>query len=66
MLINLMTEIQTAEMLSISVSKLQRDRWNNIGLSYVKIGKAVRYSSEDVMKYIHDKTVKTKKKAEEN
>ena len=47
--IRYLTEGKVAEITGLSLSKLRQDRFNRRGLPYVKFGKTVRYSQEDVI-----------------
>lgn len=48
----LLNEIMVAQLLGVSVQKLQRDRWAGRSIPYVKLGRAVRYRVEDVEAYL--------------
>ena len=48
----LITEHQAAEILGLSVKTLRRWRWQRRGITWVKIGEAVRYSTDDLQAYI--------------
>ena len=56
-MVTLITEDKAAKMLGVTRAKLQKDRWANTGLEYVKIGKSVRYVQEAVEAYITAKTI---------
>ena len=56
-----LTEKEVAEMLGISVSKLRRDRWLNIGIPYTKFNRSVRYLVDDVEAVIKSNRVETNK-----
>ncbi len=56
-----LTEKEVAEMLGISVSKLRRDRWLNIGIPYTKFNRSVRYMIEDVEAIIRNNRIETSK-----
>lgn len=47
----LLSEKTVAKMLSISVSLLQHQRLVGKGLKYVKIGRAVRYATSEVIRF---------------
>ncbi len=47
----LLTEKETANMLRVSTSFLQKERFKHQGLPYVKIGKSVRYLYDDIVAY---------------
>lgn len=53
----LINEETAAKILGITKSKLQRDRWLNTGIPYVKIGKSIRYSRETVEAFITSNTI---------
>ncbi len=55
----LFTEIQLAERLQVSVKTLQNQRWQKVGIPYLKIGRAVRYRRIDVELYLEQSVVKT-------
>ena len=46
-------EVDVAEMLGCSRSKLRNDRCNVVGLPYFKVGRSVRYSRNETLKYLH-------------
>ncbi len=48
----LLDERETAQVLKCSVSKLQKDRVSGCGLRFVKIGRAIRYRTEDIIVFI--------------
>lgn len=50
--VDLLTEKEAAEFLTISVSTLQQWRWKGVELPYLKIGSAVRYRRQDIREYI--------------
>jgi len=46
---------KTLEAIGIkSMQSLANDRWKNIGLPYVKIGRTIRYKRSDVVKYLRE------------
>lgn len=49
---SLLTEKEVAQFLNVSVKMLQKQRQQNIGIRYSKIGSLVRYSMSDVIAYI--------------
>lgn len=55
----LLTTKEAAEVLLVQPSTLIRWRWKGVGPTYVKVGELVRYSREDLEKYIE--TQRTKK-----
>ncbi|SHN72774.1 helix-turn-helix domain-containing protein [Desulfovibrio litoralis] len=52
-----LTEKQVASITGFSLSKLQKDRFHSTGLTYSKIGRAVRYSLEDLHAYMEQHRV---------
>ena len=52
----LLTEKETAAILRISTSKLQKDRVHGRGLRYVLCGKCVRYRLSDITAFIEANT----------
>lgn len=54
-----LTEKQVAEILEVSISKLRRDRWLNIGIPYIKLNRSVRYLEHDVEAAIQQNRVET-------
>lgn len=48
----LLTTSEVAEFLKISTKKLERDRWMEQGLPFVRVGRAVRYRAEDIEAFI--------------
>jgi excisionase family DNA binding protein len=52
---NLLTEKQIAKALQVSIPKLRKDRVEQKGIPYFKIGNLVRYSMDQVMKHLEDK-----------
>lgn len=47
-----LSEKATAQMLDTTTKRLQQDRFYRKGLPYVKFGKSVRYSLQDVVAYL--------------
>ncbi len=56
-----LNEKQVAELIGVSVSKLQNDRFYGRGLNYIKIGRTVRYSLEKIHRYMQEHTVNIEK-----
>jgi len=52
----LMTEKETAALLGVSVSKLQKDRIKGSGPSFVVLGRSIRYKYKDMVSYIEANT----------
>lgn len=48
----LLNEHEAAALLDCSVHKLRFDRWAGKGITYVKIGKNVRYRDSDIREFI--------------
>lgn len=48
----LLTQTEVADYLRISHKTLERDRWLGQGLPFLKIGRAVRYRSTDLVAYV--------------
>lgn len=53
----MLTEVQAAKIISLSVRTLQAWRLRGVGPAYVKVGKAVRYSRADLIAWIGAHTV---------
>ena len=56
---NLLTELELANLLQVSVKTLQGQRWQKVGIPYLKIGRAVRYRREDIESYLNQAVIKT-------
>jgi tRNA(His) 5'-end guanylyltransferase len=54
-----MNEKTTSHLTSLALSTLRNHRHKGIGLPYIKVGKAVRYSFQDVVDYMESRKVKT-------
>jgi hypothetical protein len=48
----LLTEREAAELLNLSLKKLQADRYARQGVNYVKMGRSIRYRIGDLQSYI--------------
>jgi predicted DNA-binding transcriptional regulator AlpA len=57
-----LNEKEVAEITDLSVATLRNDRFLGRGIPYVKFGRAVRYSYQDVIKFMESHKVKTKEK----
>ena len=57
----LYTDVQVAKLLNISESKLRQDRHKGRGLRYVRIGKCIRYITEDIEKFIEKNCIQPSK-----
>ncbi len=48
----LLNQVEVAEFLGLSEAWLERARWAGDGPRYIKFGRAVRYKSSDIEKYL--------------
>jgi hypothetical protein len=53
----LLTEVQAADLLSLSVRTLQAWRTRAFGPAFVRAGRAVRYRRRDLLAWMDDNTV---------
>lgn len=53
----LMSQKQAAAYLGFSEKKLERDRWCEKQIPYVKLGRNVRYRASDLMNYVNGNVV---------
>ena len=53
----LLTEMEAAHALSLSSRTLQAWRIRNVGPSYVRVGRAIRYRLNDLRQWVVDQTV---------
>lgn len=53
----LLDEHKVAELLTVTVGKLRQDRFHRRGLSFIKVGRLVRYTAADVEKYLQEQRV---------
>ena len=54
----LLNEKNLAKQLDVSVAKLRRDRFENRGLPYTRIGgRSIRYNLVSVLKFLKDNSV---------
>jgi hypothetical protein len=53
----LLTEVQAADLLSLSVRTLQAWRTRTFGPAYVRAGRAVRYRRRDLFTWMDENTV---------
>lgn len=53
----LMSQRQAAEYLGFSEKKLERDRWCEKQIPYVKLGRNVRYRATDLIAYVNGNVV---------
>lgn len=51
----LLSEREVAELLGLSMRTLQEHRFRGVGLRFIKLGRAVRYSLEDVEAYVAER-----------
>ena len=56
---NLSTK-EVAEILGLSENCLAKWRWSNVGPSFLKVGRTVRYRAEDIENYLNARAVSTK------
>jgi hypothetical protein len=49
--LGLLTEAQLAKKWQVSIDKLRMDRWKKVGCPYLKLGRLVRYSMNDVLSF---------------
>jgi excisionase family DNA binding protein len=54
---SLVTEVQTAELLNISIRTLQAWRIKSAGPRFVRVGRAIRYRRSDLTAWIEANTV---------
>lgn len=52
-----LTEVQVAEIIGCSLSRLRQDRHHARGLPYVKWGRSVRYLWDDLKKHLEDRRI---------
>jgi hypothetical protein len=55
--VQLLNEKNLAKQLDVSVAKLRKDRLENRGLDYTRIGRSVRYNLVSVLKSLKDNSV---------
>lgn len=53
----MLTQSQAAEYLGVSEKKLERDRWCERRIPYVKLGRHVRYRASDILTYIENNII---------
>ena len=54
---NILTQKQAAEYLGFSEKKLERDRWCERRIPFVKMGRHVRYRATDLVAYVESNLV---------
>lgn len=52
-----LSELEVAQLVGCSLSRLRQDRHHARGLPYVKWGRSVRYLWEDLKKYLEDRRI---------
>ena len=53
-----LTDLEVSKMTGLAVSTLRNDRWLRRGIPYVKKGRSVRYSTNDVFDYMESRKIK--------
>jgi hypothetical protein len=56
----LLTEVAAAKFLNVSTRTLQSWRMKDQGPAYIKVGRAIRYRSDDLLAYVEANTVRGK------
>lgn len=56
----LMDQQKAAEYLGVSEKKLERDRWIDKRIPYVKLGRHVRYRAADLLEYVEANIVRVR------
>lgn len=59
----LMKPEQAAEYLGVSPQKLERDRWCEKRIPYVKMGRHVRYRAVDLIAYVEASVVEVRQRS---
>jgi hypothetical protein len=54
-----LTEVQVAEITGRALSTLRNERFCRRGIPYIKIGRSVRYSLEDVVRHMESNKITT-------
>ena len=54
-----LNEKETSHLIGLALSTLRNHRHQGVGLPYVKVGKAVRYSFQDVVHYFESHKINT-------
>ena len=52
-------ETEVSELTGIALSTLRNHRFNETWIPYIKLGKSVRYSIDDVIEYIESRRILT-------
>lgn len=66
MLTRKLNERELAPVLGCSLSKLRSDRWKGTGIPYLKLGKSVLYSIDDVEAYLRAHRIDPQTRAGKN
>lgn len=53
----LFNDVKAAELLGLNVQTLRNWRFNGTGPAYIKIGRSVKYSEDDIKAYIETQRV---------
>ncbi|MGA3086663.1 MAG: helix-turn-helix domain-containing protein [Thermodesulfobacteriota bacterium] len=56
-------EVEVAQLIR-AVSTLRNDRLYRRGLPYIKVGRSVRYSKDDILQYMESNKIKQEQKQE--
>lgn len=54
-----LNETEVAHLTKRALSTLRNERFNRRGIPYIKIGKSVRYSKEDVITFMEQRKINT-------
>lgn len=54
-----LNEKQVKEITGRALSSLRNDRFNRRGIPYVKVGRSIRYSEQDVVSYMEERKIQT-------
>jgi len=54
-----LNEVQVSEMTGRALSTLRNERFNRCGIPYIKIGRSVRYSLQDVIEFMESRKIST-------
>ena len=54
-----LTEVQVAEITGRALSTLRNERFSRCGIPYIKIGRSVRYSFQDVINFMEARKIET-------
>jgi hypothetical protein len=53
------TEVEVSKITSRALQTLRNDRHHSRGFPYIKVGRSVRYSIDDVIAYMESRKIKT-------